>query len=457
MKDHRIPDRAKFRAEPAQRIGANRQKLTDYVVQVASNALLPVDIMVKALVPWPTGDDSLRYSRRPFASGQNLALVNAHGQTASCWVRHLNELTGRNDLDALTLLPFADVLCDPRGLVRPGRQWCPVCLQEDLSNGAQIYERLIWSIRLVSWCPLHDVPLAGTCPNCDHSHRAEISRRSLSGFCAQCHQWLGMTRHDYHHLGRTARDALLRENFFADQFSALLAIPESSLKHVSKQSVIQMLEGGVARIGDGNADRFAEASRRSASSIAEWRSGHVFPSISSILDMCAIFGISLDRWLTGDTSAWENVSAMHEHPVRVSIRDARSKARDWLMIEKELRQSIDCVGYHLSWEKTAARFEIDPSFLRGRFPDIANRIVKKARAHRSRMSTVRRIARNRALVEQVRQVVNDLIASNCSLRRRDIEAELTNRGVAFRWSDFPVISTIKIEAMDGSRIKSRVR
>jgi transcriptional regulator with XRE-family HTH domain len=266
-----------------------------------------------------------------------------------------------------------------------------------------------------------------------------------------------MPRNAYRDPGHVARDAFSREDFVAKQFAALLAIPQNSLQHLSKKSVTEMLESGVARIGDGSAERFAEVSGRSASSIAEWRSGLVFPSISSILGMCATFRIPLDRWLTGDTIAWESVSPKHKHLTRVSIRGGQPKVRDWSAIEKDLRSSVNSVEYHLSWERTAARFEIDPSFLRGRFPEIASQIVKKARAHRSRTSTVRRVARNRALVKQVRQVINDLIASNCSLTRRDIEAALTNRGVAFRWADFPLISTVKSEAMNDRKIKLRVR
>ncbi|MBB3262283.1 hypothetical protein F4827_007095 [Paraburkholderia bannensis] len=445
MNAYLSPERSAFHLKPVKCAGSNRQKLTDYVVQIASNSLLPVDVIVKELVGWPARNASSDATRRPFASGQHLALANAHGETAKYWVERLNDLTGRTDLGALTLLPFASVLRDPFGLVGRARRWCPVCLQDDLLANRDIYERLIWSIRLVEWCPAHDVPLTNVCPECQYRHSTEACRRSISGCCAHCHQWLGMEMLRYRRfLGRCSRKCS-RERWIASEFASLLDVPDTSLHKISQESVALMIESGIVRVAGGNARRFASICEKSASSLSEWRGGLVIPSIQAVFDMCERFQIHLTDWLCAHSDAWPHSLERREHAVEYTPRRTACLERDWFSIERKLRTMVNSNRCQLSWEQTARKLDIDPSQLHAKFPELARKISGKARERRARDRADRIEARRTMLLRHLKNVIRRMITSGINPSRRCVEAELTKLGVEYRWADYPLIAQARHE------------
>ena len=445
MQAYLSPERSAFHLNPVKSAGSNRQKLTDYVVQIASNSLLPVDVIVKELVQWPARNASLDAARRPFASGQHLALANAHGETAMYWVDRLNALTGRTDLVALTLLPFASVLRDPFGLVGRARRWCPVCLQDDLLADADIYERLIWSIRLVEWCPIHDVPLTSVCPNCQYRHCTEACRRSISGCCAHCYQWLGMELFRYRRLLGCSSRKCSRERRIASEFASLLDLPDESFRNISQKNMALMLEFGINRVAGGSAKRFASICEKSASSVSEWRYGIVIPSIQTIFHMCERFRIHLADWLCARSDAWPHSLDRRKHAVDYAPRRTACLERDWLSIEKKLQTMANSDGCRLSWEHTAQLLDIDPSQLHAKFPELARGISAKARERRARDSADRSEARRTTLLRHLKQIVRRMMTSGINPTRRRVEAELNKLGVKYRWADYPLIAQARHE------------
>ncbi|MEX3982255.1 TniQ family protein [Paraburkholderia sp. EG287A] len=446
-KERLFDARSAFRTEPVELSSARRQKLTDYVIQMASEALLPVEAIVGKMLQWPSSGaiEVDKSARHPFASGQCLSLVNACGTTAQYWVRRVNHLSGRTDLDALTLLPFRDVLRDPHGLVQRGRRWCPQCLQADLVSGSIVYERLLWAIRMVTWCPIHNTPLTGRCAICGYEHRSEMYRRSLSGFCTRCHGWLGH-RQRCRFQPALGDQTSIRELWIAEQLASMLEISAEDLRTVSSGNLSRMLELGIGMTCGGNARSFAELLGKSPSSLAEWRAGLVYPSVSTLLCMSRKFGIPFRAWLTGDLTAWESRALRRQlkSDRRIASRPEWT-GREWPEIERRLRAIAADDGYFLSWEKTAQFLKIDPSQLRGKYPDLARKIATKARENRARMSAVRREMRKATLRQHVGRVVRDLLDSGIEPTRRRVECELISQGIKFRWADYPLILQAKRE------------
>ena len=445
----RLRERVPFKTMPAEHSGASRQKLTDYVAHVACDSLLPVEAVVNALLDWPARSTPgmLPALRHPFASGQQLSLVNAHGQTARFWTSRLERLTGQRELAALTFLPLSDVLRDPLGLVSCGRRWCPVCLQEDLLNGTRVYERLIWSLRLVTVCPFHSVPLTHTCPACRYAHRTELYRRTVSGFCAHCDQWLGRSASDYRGWLPQVGTGRERDKWIAAQFAALLDLPAESTYALSRAGVASMFDAGIRDVCDGKASEFAKLCGRSKSSVSEWRAGVIVPSITTLLSLCATFQIPLVEWLQGSVAAWATVRNPLRYPGGRTRHRACVLKRDWAEIERQLIIAADRDDYSESWASTAARFAIDASALRRRFPDLASRIANKAREARTQTKTVRQVTRNAVLADQFRRAVNTLVRSGVMPTRRSIDAELTRRGIVYKWSDYPLMSRLRDEVV----------
>lgn len=439
-----LPVRAAFRLEPIIAPTSQRQKLSDYVVGLATESLIPVDVLVRDLVMWPQPSATQIVGKRlPFACGQRLELVNSTGITARYWSDAVNHLVGRDDMAALTLLGFAPVLNDPAGLVARQRRWCPACLQADLEHGASVYERLLWSIRLVTRCPLHDLDLLSLCAECKYFHKRQLTRRAVSGMCGRCHAWLGVASLREASQSRALDPQARWEQWTAQQVSSLLELTGQQMQTLSKANVRAMLDAGIDALSDGNAKQFAKLCGKATSSLSEWRKGANFPSMSTLLVLSWNCGIPLTAWLTGDRDAWQSAQpSMGSTPLSTGgIRRTRA-ARSWVAIGRHLRACASSPDFTKSWAATADGVQVDPSELRRRFPQNAAAIGEKARRARSTDAKERRMQRRKRIETVLRQVLKDCGENDGVPTRRFLDAALREGGVTVRYSEYPFVKAI---------------
>src|SRR5690349_135694 len=100
-----IPPRAPFNAEPRGLGTWQRQRLSSYLLDVAAAARVSIRKILRYHVAWR------RYEpERPFGKSMRLEMVNGPGPLAQMWVSRVSLLVGRDDIDDLTLLPFAHAL-----------------------------------------------------------------------------------------------------------------------------------------------------------------------------------------------------------------------------------------------------------------------------------------------------------------------------------------------------------
>ena len=95
-------------------------------------------------------------------------------------VTKLSELTGRDDLDHLTMLAWRSLFAHT-GLYRRYRARCLQCLAEQTIP----YQPLIWCLEAVQICPIHKTPLSESCPFC--SSKTRLRRTEITqDRCASC-------------------------------------------------------------------------------------------------------------------------------------------------------------------------------------------------------------------------------------------------------------------------------
>ncbi|GMA63094.1 hypothetical protein GCM10025859_35340 [Alicyclobacillus fastidiosus] len=92
------------------------------------------------------------------------------------------------------MLPMMHILAQ-QDLFKKIRVWCPLCYQEWANTKRPIYDPLLWSLNVVSHCPVHKQPLNYMCPNPD-CHK-QIRKYGLPGICPYCEQWLGVASSVY--------------------------------------------------------------------------------------------------------------------------------------------------------------------------------------------------------------------------------------------------------------------
>jgi len=111
------------------------------------------------------------------------------------WVKSLTQtlgyLTCQNNLQFLTMLPWANVI-SARNLVKKQKAWCPLCYEMWRQTNQPIYEPLIWAVQVVKICSRHQIFLTDRCPNekCQKKQLFLNSKFGL-GFCYKCGNWLG--------------------------------------------------------------------------------------------------------------------------------------------------------------------------------------------------------------------------------------------------------------------------
>ncbi len=108
--------------------------------------------------------------------------------TTNMFVDLFGEMTCQ-DLRPSVLRFLNSALGRSTGEVFDGFRWCPECIGEMRSVGAQPYLKLIWHMRAVTHCPIHRTPLVDKCTVCGCCQKSYIVKRKI-GFCQDCGQLL---------------------------------------------------------------------------------------------------------------------------------------------------------------------------------------------------------------------------------------------------------------------------
>src|SRR5262249_6503336 len=130
------------------------ESLTSYFIRLSwSHCLSPGRLFAVVLAPLLNKAYLSKTHNRTAWLSRSLrarsAAINGTGLIALNWTTRLEQLTGRCDLRALTLLPWAGALSQ-RHLLRSRRAWCPLCIHARNSEHLLLYEPLLWSIQLVT-------------------------------------------------------------------------------------------------------------------------------------------------------------------------------------------------------------------------------------------------------------------------------------------------------------------
>jgi TniQ len=180
----KLPPRSRLYSLEPIAVGTGRvESLTSYVMRLAEAHTVSVRVLIRREI-FP----NLPASPKDTAF-EEVHSLNGMGSCFERWVNVLEKLTARNDLRALTPLPWQSFLsCG--GILRRRRAWCPSCCQKWRHSDMPIYECLLWALAPLTACPIHEALLEEHCPSCRKSMFL-LSAHGRPGFCAHCGRWLG--------------------------------------------------------------------------------------------------------------------------------------------------------------------------------------------------------------------------------------------------------------------------
>ena len=259
------------------------ESLTGYMIRLAASHAVRVSDLIEY---------ELRSSIPYFHAPAGLPnAINGVNENARNWVSALERFTLRDNLQLLTLLPFASFLPTPF-LIRQERAWCPRCYESQKAQGQDVYEQLVWCLQSVEICPLHKTPLETSCPAC-HQGLRPLCAVSRPGFCSRCYQWLGFPRPSTPETLPTDYQA-----WVAQQFGQLLEIAPHA-QPVGKENIQKILVRYVASFAEGSRVTIAESAGCCRSSFYNWYKGASTARVDLLLRMCHKLRIPLTSLVTG--------------------------------------------------------------------------------------------------------------------------------------------------------------
>jgi len=229
--------------------------------------------------------DHRRRRRLFLASGY---LLDGPGQHTDEWIHALESATGQRGLGNLTLSPFAGI--SSFSWLRRRRAWCPHCLSVQAHNGRdELYEPLLWSIRLVSVCPVDLTPLVQMCPNCHHASLTPLAGVPAIGHCGRCGRPLWESPEPVPSQGNST-----------EIYAIWCSVQVFSLLGASHEFTIPLQRSGIARVLAAIFQSILEQSRMASAHAAGcskrssylWAKGLVLPKIETVFRLCFNQGIS---------------------------------------------------------------------------------------------------------------------------------------------------------------------
>ncbi len=268
--------------------------MTSYIARLAeAHCIFPGVLMRKVLVPFAESSfgDKGGPATMHIGDGESTGAFNSTQQTAMNAVILLENLTRRRGLRAQTMLPWAEVF-PLFGLVRTDRAWCPCCLAELRTASRIIYEPLLWTVQAVKICARHGCRLETHCPKCTRTSRW-LTWRSRPGYCAHCHQWLGMNV--------VRREENVQETIWfcwcAEQIGTLLALAPTLTNLPSRVRIHEGLTAVLDQISQGRKMTFARLVGLSEKMVGEWFYLQQLPSVENLLRVCFAVNLSLQHFL----------------------------------------------------------------------------------------------------------------------------------------------------------------
>jgi TniQ protein len=296
------------------------ESLTGYMIRLAASHAVRVSDLI---------EHELRMSIPYFHAPAGIPnAINGVNEGARNWVSALETFTLRDNLQLLTLLPFASLLATPF-LIRQERAWCPRCYESQTAQGLDVYEQLVWCLQSVVVCPLHKTPLETSCPAC-HRGLRPLCAVSRPGFCSRCHQWLGFPQPSMQETLPTDYQA-----WVAQQFGQLLEIAPHA-QPVGKENIQKILVRYVGSFSEGNRTAVAESAGCRRSSFYNWYNGASTARVDLLLRMCHELRIPLTSLVTG-TVAEPEAAARGETAMQARRRRGVAPQRTPEQIKEVLR------------------------------------------------------------------------------------------------------------------------
>jgi hypothetical protein len=389
------------------------ESLSSYTQRIASaQGILPGQLVFRVMTWLDVGRPEMigNWAERPrrVRIGHN----NNSFTHALVWLRLLQRLTGRADLEQLTTVSW-DHNFPARSFQRNHLAWCPGCLGED----AEPYHRLSWMLQPVKGCVRHQVALRSSCPRC-HRRLPVVHDRSTVLMCPFCRGNLRLVT------GGEPQGVPSEFDLWSAEEVGKIIAASAEWHRPLKWDSATALKTLCKETGFKNAAEFARFLGTSRITCWYWLTGATQPSLPMALRAYHHAGASLAVVLAGRKRGPE--PRAERQPEMYLRRTWKPVTRDWPKIGRLLEAELTRLPQEsLPLTEIARRHGADPRVLRLHFP----RLCLKLTARHKKRCRIEAEQRYASLKKRIAAAIAGLAHRGWEISRRSVAQELAQPGL----------------------------
>lgn len=410
--------------------GRTQEALLDYCQRLARAHRVPITELLKAEIIPLTEIRGALYTNR--FSTEYAKTFNGYCKYAAQVAKSLQTLTGQPSLDRGTFLHWKPVLdAKGSGLLHPERRWCRSCLAEAQDAGS-ITHALIWSVSIITHCPIHLTPLENCCDSCGAT-QPFISDNLPLGRCAQCGSPLGAR--DGLWSGGTFSD---RQQFFGNAVSEMIAMGERAQELALPEVLSYRLHEVVKSHFSGSISQLEKEIGFRKQLISHWVRMESRPQFHLLLEMCYRMKISPVHLLSGAFAESGEACCIQQCEVH-SVRSRRQPTDDLVTaIKADVDLVLESDSEFVEAKALAKKHGISIGYFKYWFP-VQHKIITD---HRRRVQNLLSRARIDRLETQTRAIVRELYSVSRRISRNRIGVALQSAGICIK---DPVVRAAALE------------
>jgi hypothetical protein len=165
------------------------ESLTSYIARLAFEHSVKVSVLLRKMIAPNVKSSFLNDFLSSGKTIRHYPHIDGISDNSIEIIDVLERLTARNDIHNLTMNNWRGILSF--NVVGPFRKWCPICFEQLKFDNKEIYEPLIWRIKDVKKCDIHEIKLHDKCPECQKTLPIKHNSLLKNGHCQYCFTWLG--------------------------------------------------------------------------------------------------------------------------------------------------------------------------------------------------------------------------------------------------------------------------
>lgn len=393
-----VPERSKLHSLEPIGVGTGLvESLTSYIGRIAESHNITTGVLLKSILG-PQFNKKYLFEVKNQTKNPNSFrdYINNNGVIAREFVLAIEQLTLRNDLQYLTLVPW-DGFTGNRRLLREFRAWCPKCLEENVRFGGELNEPLIWQFKMINKCQKHNVNLLTTCAFCKQRNGV-LSQIHRVGYCQKCNKPLWLMPEELLEQPSSEWDEWIINN--------IRILLEKHMEIASRESnkMPELIKWLIHKSPASTVYYFAKYFRLREGAVYKWLAGATTPRFETLLKLSYFFNIPLFDLLYKQLDKLDDWDFNLEAIVQFELGSRRKVNREEIRLMLQNIIELNEVPPP-SLSEVGRRINYPASIVYNHARDLAVQISGRYKEYRKRQRELK-IA---SLIDEVHRITKELI------------------------------------------------